>query len=185
MLATVDLNELAQAVAPVARLVHGLGPGLPLDPEPGRDHPLAQRLVRNRQIVQLGELLGREGRPEIGVALAHDRQRRRADLVRQSAVARPATPPRRQPRSTVGPEASKQAENLARAQAQQRCRLGNRQAAILDLRQRLDPGQLRPAHHHHRHAEPPSRPRNGGTRVTSLPCKALTLARCAYTAPDG
>ena len=50
----------------------------------------------------------------------------------------------------IGPKPSQQPEDLSLAQPQHRRRLPHRQSAMLDLRQRLDPGQLGRAHHHHR-----------------------------------
>jgi hypothetical protein len=39
MLTAVDLDQLANAVAPIARLVDALPPRLAVSPDPGRDHP--------------------------------------------------------------------------------------------------------------------------------------------------
>ncbi len=69
VLAAIDLDQLAQVLAAMARLVKALALG-PRQPEPGLDHPGAQRLARDPQSVALLELLGRQGWAEIGVMLA-------------------------------------------------------------------------------------------------------------------
>src|SRR6516164_5313401 len=49
-------------------------------PQPVRDHPTAQGLARDRTAVMLCQLLRRQSRAEVGVPLAHDRQRQGANL---------------------------------------------------------------------------------------------------------
>jgi hypothetical protein len=60
VLAAVDLDQLAEAVAPVAGLVDALDPVAPANPDAVVDHPLAQRLDADRQAMNLGQLLGRQ-----------------------------------------------------------------------------------------------------------------------------
>jgi hypothetical protein len=90
VLTAVDRNQLAGTLAAVARLVDGLGPRLAPGPDPGGHHPAAQGLAADLDLVPLGQLLGRERRAEVGVALAHQRQGGMAHSVRQAVVARPA-----------------------------------------------------------------------------------------------
>ena len=77
MLATVDLHQLANAVTPVTRLINALQTLLAVEPQSVRDHPLASRLAAKNEPMQLTQLLGRQGRAKIPVALADDRQRPR------------------------------------------------------------------------------------------------------------
>src|SRR6266478_1071102 len=102
MLAAVDLHQLTQAIAPRARLMDALQSVLPPNPNTGADHPLPQCLDAEIQAVKLGQLLGRQGRSKIGVALAHNRQHGLAKHRTQSPVARPAAFPGDQ---TSGPPA--------------------------------------------------------------------------------
>jgi hypothetical protein len=76
VLAAVDLHQLANAVAPGAGLMDALSPLLAITPQPGLDHPQPQGLTTERNPMNLAQLLGRQGRTEIPVPLADDRQRR-------------------------------------------------------------------------------------------------------------
>src|ERR1051325_7404189 len=76
MLAAVDLNQLADALAPRTGLVNPFQALLAVNPQPIRDHPLAQRLPTESDPVPLAQLLRRQGRAEIPITLADDRQRR-------------------------------------------------------------------------------------------------------------
>ena len=182
VLAAVDLHQLAQAVAAVAGLVDPPAAGLARHPQAGLAHPLPQRLARQPQVVGLGQLLGRERRAEVGVALAHDRERGLAHRSRQAPVARPAAPARGEAGGTLGPEPCEQAEDLPPAQPQERGGLGHRQLAAVDAREGVDTREFRLAHQHHRHPAPPSKARPGASKVTLLSCRALTSARCGYMA---
>jgi hypothetical protein len=73
VLAAVDLDQLANAIAPITRLVDTLPSLLAVSPNPGLDHPQPQRLTAERNPVHLAQLLGRQGRTEIPILLANDR----------------------------------------------------------------------------------------------------------------
>ena len=75
MLAAVDLHQFADAFAPRPRLVNLLAL-LAIAPQPGFDHPLAQRFTGNRDPVILAQLLGCQGRAKIPIPLADDCQNR-------------------------------------------------------------------------------------------------------------
>ena len=75
MLAVVDLHQFTNAVAPRPRLMDALAL-LAIAPQPGFDHPLAQRFPAKGNPMILTQLFGRQGRTEIPVPLADDRQRR-------------------------------------------------------------------------------------------------------------
>jgi hypothetical protein len=80
VLRAVDLHQLAQAIAPPARLMRG-GETMPtVLPQPIGDHPAAQGLARDRTAVMLCQLLRGQGRAEVGIPLPHDRQRQSANL---------------------------------------------------------------------------------------------------------
>jgi hypothetical protein len=63
VLAAVDLDQLAHVFTAMARLVKALAFG-PRPPDPGLDHPGAQRLARDPHIVAVRELLGSQGGPK-------------------------------------------------------------------------------------------------------------------------
>jgi hypothetical protein len=64
MLAAIELNQLADALAPRTGLVNPFQALLAIDPQPICDHPLAQRLPTESNPVQLAQLLRRQGRAE-------------------------------------------------------------------------------------------------------------------------
>src|SRR5215208_874202 len=103
MLAAVNLNQFANALAPRTGLVNAFQALLAVNPQPIRDHPLAQRLPTESDPVQLAQLLGCQGRAEIPITLANDRQRRGPKLGRLAPVAGTTTPLRDQARRTLGP----------------------------------------------------------------------------------
>src|SRR5260370_21410883 len=87
MLGAVDLHQLTQTITPRSRLMDALQPVLSANPKAGLHHPVPQRLDADIQAVNLGQLLGRQARTKIGIALAHDSQDRRAEHCTQSPVA--------------------------------------------------------------------------------------------------
>src|SRR6202040_4165065 len=97
-------HQFADAVTSTARLVNPLAPLPAIEPQPICNHPLAQCLAGERKAVLSGELLGGERRAEIGVALTHDPQNRRADRLRSLAIARSPAFLRDQPWCTLGPK---------------------------------------------------------------------------------
>ena len=76
MLAAVDLDQLANAVAPGAGLMNALSPLLAIEPQPSLDHPQPQCLSTERDPVNLAQLLGDQSRAKIPVPLTNDRQDR-------------------------------------------------------------------------------------------------------------
>jgi hypothetical protein len=93
VLGAVDLHELTETITPRPRLMDALQPVLPPNPKAGLDHPLPQGLDAEIQTVKLGQLLGRQCRAKIGVALAHNRQHGLAEHRTKSPIARPAALP--------------------------------------------------------------------------------------------
>jgi hypothetical protein len=89
VLAAIDLDQFADAIAPRPRLVNLLAL-LAIAPQPGFDHPLAQRFTANRNPMILVQLLGRQGRAKIPVPPADDRQNRAPQRLGLTPVA-PAT----------------------------------------------------------------------------------------------
>src|SRR3954451_24562136 len=72
MLAAIDLNQLADALAPRTGLVNPFQALFAIDPQPIRDHPLAQRLPTKSDPMHLTQLLRRQGRAKIPITLAND-----------------------------------------------------------------------------------------------------------------
>src|SRR5438270_8845059 len=113
MLGAVDLHEFTQTIAPSARLMDALQPVFPSNPKAGADHPLPQRLDPEIQAMKLRQLLGRQGRAKIGVALTHDRQHGLAEHRTQSPIARPAALAGNQTVRTIGTEGLQQSVDLS------------------------------------------------------------------------
>src|SRR6516225_9326449 len=80
----------------------------------------------------LCELLRRQGRAEIGVSLAHDRQRQGANLSREPMVAGFASALGEQARDTVLLQAAQQAKYLTPMQADQLAGVGNAKTTRLN-----------------------------------------------------
>src|SRR6516162_8068475 len=76
VLAAVDLDQLASAVAPIPGLMNALSPLLAIAPQTSFDHPQPQCLATKRDPMNLAQLLGRQSRAEIPVPFADDRQHR-------------------------------------------------------------------------------------------------------------
>ena len=58
----------------------------PIGPQPIRDHPTAQGLARDLATMVRRQLLRRQGRAEVGIPLAHKRQRQGANLSRDPMI---------------------------------------------------------------------------------------------------
>ncbi len=113
VLRAVDLHQFAQTITPPARLVRR-GQTMPtVLPQPIRDHPPAQGLARDRTAVMLCQLLRRQGRAEVGVSLAHDRQRQGANLSGEPMVAGFAPVLGEQARGAVLLESAQQTKHLS------------------------------------------------------------------------
>ena len=137
-------------LAAMARLVKALALG-PRQPEPGLDHPAAQRLARDPQIVALRELLGRQGRAEIRIMLPHQADGMVAQDIRQAIVGGAAATAIGDPSRTALAKAALQAVDLTLTDPQQ---LGGRrwgETAALQAGQDIDPVEFSFAHQHHAH----------------------------------
>jgi hypothetical protein len=113
----VDLHQLAQALVTQARLVKR--PALTArQPQPVLNHPGPQRLARYRKPMLLRQLLGRQRRPEVGVALADQGRSQVPHAVADAVVRRPATRLVPQRRRAILAKCPQQPLLRARAQAQ-------------------------------------------------------------------
>src|SRR3546814_12023830 len=83
------------------------------------DHPLAQRLVRNGDLVPLGQILDRQGRTEIMVVLADKAENLIAQLRFECTVARAAALPGYKRLGTVRTQSVEQTVDLAPTDAEQ------------------------------------------------------------------
>src|SRR4051794_26245239 len=131
MLAAVDLNQLADALAPRTGLVNPFQALLAVDPQPLRNHPLAQRLPAESNPVQLAQLLGCQGRAEIPITLANDRQRHGPKLGGLAPVAGTTTPLRDQAGRTLGPVSLQKPKDLTPLKPQQLGRRHRRQPSLI------------------------------------------------------
>src|SRR4051794_23047434 len=134
----------------MARLVKALAFG-PRPPDPGLDHPAAQRLARDPHIVAVRELLGRQGWAEIRIMLAHQGYGLVAQDIRETIVGGPAAAPIRNPRWTALSKAAHQTIDLTLTDPQQRRGGPWGETAALKAGQDIDPVQLSFAHQHHAH----------------------------------
>src|SRR3954452_2770891 len=151
MLAAIDLNQLADTLAPRTGLVNPFQALLVVDPQPIRHHPLTQRLPTERDRMQLAQLLGCQGRAEIPVTLANDRRRRGPKLSGLAPVAGTTTPLRDQAGRTLRPVSLQKPKYLTPLKPQQlgcRCR---RQSSLIQISQHLEPRKLLVAHQTYRH----------------------------------
>ena len=80
--------------------------------------------------MQLRQLLGRQSRTKIRIALAHNGQHRLVKHRTQCAVARPATPARNQSIRPAGAERIEQPINLSATNSHQICRSRYRKASV-------------------------------------------------------
>ena len=117
MIRAVDLDQLAKALPAQARLVE-CSALLARQPQTRILHPLAQGLARHCQPVTLRQLLGRQGRAEVGIAVPNERHGSLPDRRVDPVVRCPSTclvPDRRR---AVSPEPLQQPVNLSAAQVQ-------------------------------------------------------------------
>src|SRR4051812_1465371 len=103
----------------MARLAKALALGS-RPPDPGLDHPAAQRLARDPQIMAAFELLGRQGRAEVRIVLAHQGYGMVAQTIREAIVGRSAAAPICDCSWTTIPKAAPQAIDLTLTDLQQR-----------------------------------------------------------------
>jgi len=71
VLRSINLDQLAAAIAAIAWLVRAWPPRVAILPQAGRDHQFAQRLVRNHNAMAFSQILGRERRAKVRIMLAH------------------------------------------------------------------------------------------------------------------
>jgi hypothetical protein len=151
VLGTVDLDQLADAVAPVPRLMHAGAALLALAPEPSFDHPDPDRLAAKADAVQLPELLGCQRWTEIGVPLADDGQRLGTNSFRLAAIARPTALLGDQPTNAGGSIGLQQPQNLSASKSQNLRRGARRQSLVIEIAQHIQPRQFLVAHDPDRH----------------------------------
>ena len=149
MVAAVDLDQFAQTRPPCPRLVD-LRRTLPTrNPEPGVRHQLPDRFLGQPNAVTLPELLAGQRRPEIGVAIADDRQRPVGGSWIQATVAGLRSMSRHQARRTVLTQPGDQPPNLPCRQLQPFGRTPWLELAVGYVLNDLEPVQLA-----HRHRDP-------------------------------
>ena len=152
MLATIDLDQFADTVAPRSRLVNLLAL-LTIAPQPGFDHPLAQCFTANRDPMILAQLLNRQGRAEIPVPLANNRQNRASQRLGLAPVAAPTPALRDQAGRTFDPIGLQQPKHLTPFEPEQLPRRRGRQPPPIQILQYLEPPQLPIAHQPNRHPQ--------------------------------
>jgi hypothetical protein len=170
VLAAIDLDQFADAIAPRPRLVNPLAL-LAIAPQPSFDHPLAQCLTTKGNPMILAQLLGRQGRAKIPVPLANDRQNRSPQPLRLAPVAAPTASLRDQTSRTCGSVRLQQPKYLTALEPEQLTRRRGRQSPLIQIAQHLQPRKFAIAHQKNRHPQhPPEIPQEVssliGRRVT-------------------
>src|SRR5215472_7144961 len=87
MTRAVDLNQFANAIPAMPRLMYGPHPLSTILPQPGCHHPLPDRLTAKVNTVELRKLLTRKRRAEVRIPLANDANHFRSQSCRVSPVA--------------------------------------------------------------------------------------------------
>ena len=150
VLAAIDLDQLAQVLAAMPRLVKALALG-PRQPEPSLDHPGAQCLARHPQSVALLELLSRQGWAEICIMLPHKGQNRRSEYPSVTVVARPTAFAGDQTSRSVCLEALHEPVDLPAPEPKLSGGLCDADPPILNANDCLQASQLSCAYPDHRH----------------------------------
>ncbi|MCY1301281.1 hypothetical protein D9M70_508840 [compost metagenome] len=172
VVAAIDLDQLAEAGAAVPRLVHLGRAQLPGDPEAGVDHDPAHRLGGQVDAMALAQLLGRQRRAEVGVAVADQAAHAGFQPGRELAVAVTATLARTQAARAVLAVAQHQTFHLTPRQAEFLGRAPDRQAMVDYGLNHLEPIEF--AHRHrdglgHAHR---GLPVSDGRKAASMPAWA-------------
>ena len=178
VLRAINLDQLAQAIAPIPRLMHRLQPCPAILPQARRHHPLPQRLARQMNPVQLRQLLRSQRRSEVAIALPNDADDFGAQRCRITAVARPAAAAGDQGLRAMLVIGLRQPKYLTPAKPHQRCGVRNFDPVRRQILQHAHPVDLRPAHRNHRHR--PNTPQLKPWRVTSLSGPTVTSLSGVY-----
>ena len=175
---SVDLHQLAQAIAAAARLMRGGQTMAAIDPQTRADHPDPQRLAGNRTAVHLCQLLRRQRRTKISVSFANQRQRQITIRLGQTIVARPTAPFRNQAGGAPMLQTGQQPKHLPPLQAEQFAGIRDTQTARPNAQQNFQPIEFLLAHRHHRHRAPP-RPLEPRAVSRQL-CTGVSSLYCGY-----
>jgi hypothetical protein len=128
---------------------------LSIAPQPGFDHPLAQRFPAKGNPMIRTQLLGRQCRAQIPVPPADDRQNRSPQRLGLAPVAAAAASFRDQAARTFDPIGLQQPKHLTALEPEQLPRRCGRQSSLLQILQHLEPPQLPIAHQPNRHPKYP------------------------------
>lgn len=154
MLRAVDLDQFAPGFAPQPWLVQH-PPVLARQPQSFGNHPFAQGLVRDMDVMQLGQLLGGKGRPKVGKLQSDQVQDLGAPRNTNGIVRRTSACLVGQPGWAIRPKPRQQPKYLPRGQAEQAGGVFDPQATGLHFGQHFDRVQLALAHRQPAHARPP------------------------------
>src|SRR5215475_336761 len=120
MARAVDLNQFANAIPTMPRLMYSPHPLATILPQPGRHHPLPDRLTAKLNTMQLRKLLARKRWAKVRISLANDADHFRSQNRRVSPVAWLATSARHQRSDAASPKRLGQPKHLATANSHQR-----------------------------------------------------------------
>jgi hypothetical protein len=145
---SVDLDQLAKAVTPTARLMQPPFTLTPRGPDSCLRHPLAQCLLTDRELMAFNQLLSSERRAEIRIMLADQFQGELTDVIDDPIVGSSATSFMPQRCCAVFQESLQQPLNLARRDIEEAGGRSAGHSSLNDLRKHLDTLQLAFAHQH-------------------------------------
>lgn len=154
----VDLDQLANAIAAMPRLVHRLQPLPAVLPNPVHQHPAPHRLNAEMQPMPLRQLLCSKRRTKIHVVSLDQRQCLAPYDRRIGSVARLAALLRQQCRRASDPIGLQQPECLPRCEPKQLRCLSHCNPFRHNIPQHMHPVDLGPAHRQHRHHSKPPGP---------------------------
>ena len=165
MLGAVDLDQLADALAPITRLVNPAAALHAIRPETGVEHPQPQRLAPDGDAVDLAQLLGGQRRPEIRVARLDQLQGLGLDVGRHLPIAGSAALLGNEGGGAVLLIGLRQSEHLTALQAHQLAGRRDRQPTGRQIAQDLDSAKLLVAHEVQRHFGGPPTQNEGGCHL--------------------
>jgi hypothetical protein len=129
----IDLHQFAKAITSAAWLVNPFLAFSASNPDTSLGHPLSQRLLGNRDSVQLDQLLTRQRRTEIQIAFANQIQRRIAKLLAVAPVARTRSLPGNKTGRSIPVIGLQQPMDLAPTEVEPFRSLDDAQASVTDL----------------------------------------------------
>ena len=178
---------ITQSCTPVRRPAMSRLMNLPMatgagHPDLGLDQPSSEGLDADVEAVSLSELLGGQGRTEVGIASEDQRQRLLSERIGKLAIARPTPMLRDEALGSFEPQCPAEAFDLAKADPQLLSRLSLRHPSLQDTAECLESVEFLAAHRQASpivHVGPPAR-HGGAENPTFLMVRNPTFLNCSY-----